>query len=191
MCAFEIFWNPPQGVDHGKPEKLSLTEKKLFYDIKIDATGPIWPLNRHQNWCHSTKTCFRLSSLAPKRSQLQASSRIWRQNGANLSQNLLPHHYRNLRASKTTFIFQKFKKFFSCWASDSPQTKKARRFYSAGTKQNKTHYLSIVSLMIRYGTVKQSATIYTFFASELENERWFLVTKLVIRADFSSSINTA
>lgn len=29
MCAFEIFWNPPQGVDHGKPEKLSLTEKNF------------------------------------------------------------------------------------------------------------------------------------------------------------------
>ena len=42
----------------------------------------------------------------PKRSQAPALSRVWRQNGANLSQNLLPHHYRNLRASKTTFIFE-------------------------------------------------------------------------------------
>ena len=33
-------------------------------------------------------------------------SRIWRQNGANLSQNLLLHSYRNLRASKTTFILK-------------------------------------------------------------------------------------
>lgn len=42
----------------------------------------------------------------PKRSQAPALSRVWRQNGANLSQNLLPHHYRNLRASKTTFILK-------------------------------------------------------------------------------------
>ena len=43
--------------------------------------------------------------------------------------------------------------------------------WSKRRKQKKTHYLSIVSLMIRYGIVKQSATIYTFFASDLENER--------------------
>ena len=69
MCAFEIFWNPPQGVDHGKPEKLSLTEKNfpvasilmpqpdLPFEggIKIDATR--------------LKPAFALA--------------FWRQNGAN------------------------------------------------------------------------------------------------------------
>ena len=115
MCAFEIFWNPPQGVDHGKPGKLSLTEKKLFYDIKNDATGPIWPLKRHQNWCHSTKTRFRLSFLAPKRSQLPVLSHIWRQNGANFLRNLLSPPYRNLWASKTTLILRFFENTF--WAA--------------------------------------------------------------------------
>ena len=51
------------------------------------------------------------------------------------------------------------------------RTKKSPPILLGGHKTKKTHYLSIVSLMIRYGTVKQSATIYTFFASELENER--------------------
>ena len=79
--------------------------KIFFYGINFDAAARFALWRWHQNWCHSTKTRFRLSFLAPKRSQLPVSFRIWRQNGANLSQKLLPHSYRNLRASKTTFIF--------------------------------------------------------------------------------------
>ena len=94
---------------------LWVSRKIFFYGINFDAAARFALWRWHQNWCHSTKTCFRLSYLAPKRSQLQAPSRIWRQNGANLSQNLLLPPYRNLRASKTTFILKFHEIFF--WAS--------------------------------------------------------------------------
>lgn len=67
---------------------------------------------RHQNWCHSTKTRFRLSFLAPKRSQLPVPSHIWRPNGAIFLWNLLSPPYRNLWASKTTLIFETSWKYF-------------------------------------------------------------------------------
>ena len=70
MCAFEIFWNPPQGVDHGKPEKLSLTEKKTF----------LW----HQNWCHRADLPFeggiKIDATRLKPAFVLA---FWCQNGAN------------------------------------------------------------------------------------------------------------
>ena len=91
---------------------LWVSRKIFFYGINFDAAARFALWRWHQNWCHSTKTRFRLSFLAPKRSQLSVLSHIWRQNGANLSQNLLPHHYRNLRASKTTFIFETSWKYF-------------------------------------------------------------------------------
>ena len=94
---------------------LWVSRKIFFYGINFDAATRFALWRWHQNWCHSTKTCFRLSYLAPKRSQLQAPSRIWRQNGANFSQNLLPHPYRNLQASKTTLILRFFENTF--WAS--------------------------------------------------------------------------
>ena len=92
---------------------LWVSRKIFFYGINFDAAARFALWRWHQNWCHSTKTRFRLSFLVPKRSQAPALSRVWRQNGANLSQNLLPHHYRNLRASKTTFIFETSWKSFS------------------------------------------------------------------------------
>ncbi len=91
---------------------LWVSRKIFFYGINFDAAARFALWRWHQNWCHSTKTRFRLSFLVPKRSQAPALSRVWRQNGANLSQNLLPHHYRNLRASKTTFIFETSWKYF-------------------------------------------------------------------------------
>ena len=97
MGALENFWKPLQVGDHENAKNIRLRRKTFLW---------------HQNWCHSTKTRFRLSFLVPKRSQAPALSRVWRQNGANLSQNLLPHHYRNLRASKTTFIFETSWKYF-------------------------------------------------------------------------------
>lgn len=91
---------------------LWVSRKIFFYGINFDAAARFALWRWHQNWCHSTKTRFRLSFLVPKRSQAPVLSRVWRQNGANLSQNLLPHHYRNLRASKTTFIFETSWKYF-------------------------------------------------------------------------------
>ena len=91
---------------------LWMSRKNFFYGINFDAAARFALWRWHQNWCHSTKTRFRLSFLAPKRSQLPALSRIWRQNGANLSQKLLPHPYRNLWASKTTVILKFLEKFF-------------------------------------------------------------------------------
>ena len=115
MGALENFLKAPSGGRSWEREKYEASEKKLFCGIKIDAIVRFDLWMRRQNWCHSTKTRFCLSFLAPKRSQAPALSRIWRQNGANLSQNLLPPPYRNLWASKTTLILRFFENTF--WAS--------------------------------------------------------------------------
>ena len=91
---------------------LWVSRKIFFYGINFDAAVRFALWRWHHNWCHSTKTRFRLSFLAPKRSQLPVPSHIWRQNGANFSQNLLPHPYRNLRASKTTFFLRFLENIF-------------------------------------------------------------------------------
>ena len=46
--------------------------KIFFYGINFDAAARFALWRWHQNWCHSTKTRFRLSFLAPKRSQFLA-----------------------------------------------------------------------------------------------------------------------
>ena len=86
--------------------------KIFFYGINFDAAARFALWRWHQNWCHSTKTRFRLSFLAPKRSQLPVLSHIWRQNGANFLRNLLSPPYRNLWASKTTLILRFLENIF-------------------------------------------------------------------------------
>ena len=111
MC-FRNFLKSPSRGRSWEARKIKPYGEKLSCGINFDAAARFALWRWHQNWCHSTKTRFRLSFLVPKRSQAPALSRVWRQNGANLSQNLLPHHYRNLRASKTTFIFETSWKYF-------------------------------------------------------------------------------
>ena len=53
---------------------LWVSRKIFFYGINFDAAARFALWRWHQNWCHSTKTCFRLSYLAPKRSQSLAKS---------------------------------------------------------------------------------------------------------------------
>lgn len=94
---------------------LWVSRKNFFYGINFDAATRFALWRWHQNWCHSTKTRFRLSFLVPKRSQAPALSRVWRQNGANFLRNLLSPPYRNLWTSKTTLILRFFENTF--WAS--------------------------------------------------------------------------
>ena len=94
---------------------LWVSRKIFFYGINFDAAARFALWRWHHNWCHSTKARLCLNFLAPKRSQLPVSFHTWRQNGANLSQNLLPPPYRNLWASKTTLILRFFENTF--WAS--------------------------------------------------------------------------
>lgn len=115
MGALENFLKAPSSGRSREGEKYKASEKTLFYGIKIDAIVRFGFWRRHQNWCHSDENLFCFSFLAPKRSQRPVPSLIWRQTGANFSQNLLPHPYRNLRASKTTLIL-KFHEIFY-WAS--------------------------------------------------------------------------
>ena len=91
---------------------LWVSRKIFFYGINFDAAARFALWRWHQNWCHSTKTRFRLSFLAPKRSQLPVLSHIWRQNGANFLRNLLSPPYRNLWASKTTLILRFLENIF-------------------------------------------------------------------------------
>lgn len=51
---------------------LWVSRKNFFYGINFDAAARFALWRWHQNWCHSTKTRFRLSFLAPKRSQFLA-----------------------------------------------------------------------------------------------------------------------
>lgn len=51
---------------------LWVSRKIFFYGINFDAAARFALWRWHQNWCHSTKTRFRLSFLAPKRSQFLA-----------------------------------------------------------------------------------------------------------------------
>ncbi len=51
---------------------LWVSRKNFFYGINFDAATRFALWRWHQNWCHSTKTRFRLSFLAPKRSQFLA-----------------------------------------------------------------------------------------------------------------------
>ena len=112
MGALENFLKAPSSGRSREGEKYKASEKTLFYGIKIDAIVRFGFWRRHQNWCHSDENLFCFSFLAPKRSQLPVPSRIWRQNGANFSQNLLPHPYRILRASKTTLILRFLENIF-------------------------------------------------------------------------------
>ena len=112
MGALENFLKAPSSGRSREGEKYKASEKTLFYGIKIDAIVRFGFWRRHQNWCHSDENLFCFSFLAPKRSQLPVPSRIWRQNGAYFSQNLLPHPYRILRASKTTLILRFLENIF-------------------------------------------------------------------------------
>lgn len=112
MGALENFLKSPSGGRSGERAQNKASEKKLFCGIKIDAIVRFGFWRRHQKWCHLAENLFCFSFLAPKRSQLPVPSRIWRQNGANLSQNLLPHLYRNLRVSKTTLFLKVLEKYF-------------------------------------------------------------------------------
>ena len=51
---------------------LWVSRKNFFYGINFGAATRFALWRWHQNWCHSTKTRFRLSFLAPKRSQFLA-----------------------------------------------------------------------------------------------------------------------
>ena len=53
---------------------LWVSRKIFFYGINFDAAARFALWRWHQNWCHSTKTRFRLSFLVPKRSQSLAKS---------------------------------------------------------------------------------------------------------------------
>ena len=74
MGALENFLKAPSGGRSWEREKYEASEKKLFCGIKIDAIVRFDLWMRRQNWCHSTKTRFCLSFLAPKRSQSLAKS---------------------------------------------------------------------------------------------------------------------
>ena len=132
---------------------LWVSRKNFFYGINFDAATRFALWRWHQNWCHSTKTRFRLSFLAPKRSQLSVLSHIWRQNGANFLRNLLSPPYRNLLASKTTLILRFLENTF--WASsllatrDSTQLALLPPYSSMKGKKSDTDFQKISLLNYR------------------------------------------
>lgn len=146
MGALENFLKAPSGGRSWEREKYKASEKNFSMASNIDAIVRFGFWRRHQKWCHPAENLFCFSFLAPKRSQLPVPSRVWRQNGANLSQKLLPHLYRNLRASKTTFIFKISWNYFgasyfpvkgACICSTSPFP------YSNMEGQKTTSYFSL------------------------------------------------
>lgn len=174
MGASEILLKSPSSGRSRESEKYKASEKKLFCGVKIDAIVRFDLWRRHQKWCHLAENLFCFSFLAPKRSQLPVSFHTWRQNRANLSQNLLPHLYRNLRASKTTFIFKISWNYFgasyfpvkgACICSTSPFP------YSNMEGQKTTSYFSLFlksfSIPIPHGfeaKSKHRAETFSFYS---------------------------
>lgn len=100
----KLFWNPPQGVDHGKAKNIRVSGRFFFCDVKIDAIARFGLWMRHEKWCHTADIrVIMLSRLRNGANFLTGSSR-GSDSEPDFIRKLLSPPYRNLRASKTTFF---------------------------------------------------------------------------------------